>query len=106
MSKHTPGPWNYHFEPRDHYSHKIRSKPGLICQLPGWVPHDELRLEQEANGRLIAAAPELLEALEATHGLFQATLLIMRDKEASAIAKDQLDKNRAAIAKATGEHHE
>ena len=64
---------------------------------------DQLRAQL---AKAVASKCELLEALEATHGLLQATLIIMRDKEASAIAKEQLDKNRAAIAKATGECHD
>lgn len=100
MSKHTPGPWDYYFEPSDHYKHKIRSKPGLICQLPGWVTHDELRLEQEANARLIAAAPELLRALEYAHACLT-NQLSTKTKHEHAI-----DLARAAIAKATGEHHD
>ena len=96
--KHTPGPWDYYLEPSDHYKHKIRSKPGLICQLPGWVTHDELRLEQEANARLIAAAPELLEALE--HYLIQDEIAEGYGGGVGGSAREQA---RAAIAKATGE---
>lgn len=54
--KHTPGPW--HVQPSDH--------PGglLIKPIPGQVVAqcDELP-EMEANARLIAAAPEMYEAL-------------------------------------------
>jgi hypothetical protein len=104
MSKHTPGPWDYYLEPSDHYKHKIRSKPGLICQLPGWVTHDELRLEQEANARLIVAAPELLEALgtllNRLEGIGGEHVTGMEGVDAD------LMKANAAIAKATGEHHD
>ena len=63
MSKHTPGPWvlenrGYKF---------IVSKPG-----DGYITRDVCRMDastmsafaQEANARLIAAAPDLLEALK------------------------------------------
>ena len=46
---------------------------------------------------------ELVEALEDTHALLQAALFVINDAEARAIAKQQLDANRAFIAKATGE---
>lgn len=55
----------------------------------------ELRRLHEVNA-------ELLAALKDTHALLQATLLIINDAEARAIAKQQLEANRAAIAKATG----
>ncbi len=58
--------------------------------------------EDDANARLVAAAPDLLEALQNAHALLQATLFIINDNEARGIAKQQLDANRAAIAKATG----
>lgn len=69
MSKHTPGPWSYRTEPRslaDSGSYIVGSngdEPAYICPLnltPG---------AREANAALIAAAPEMLEALEA---IFQA----------------------------------
>ena len=57
---------------------------------------DELR-------RLHAVNQELLEALKSTHALLQATLFIVSDAEARAIARQQLDVNRAVIARAEGE---
>ncbi|MFN4037330.1 hypothetical protein [Comamonas aquatica] len=67
-AKHTPGPWQYYYDPADHYVHKIRVGAGLVCQMPGWAIHDAMKVEQEANARLIAAAPDLLEALQITRG--------------------------------------
>jgi hypothetical protein len=52
--------------------------------------------------RLHAVNAELLEALKSTHALLQAALIVS-DAEARAIARQQLDVNRAAIAKAEGE---
>ena len=54
----TPGPWHYQ-EESDAYTHIVRGpKNVFICQLQqdttGWA---------EANARLIAAAPDLLAAL-------------------------------------------
>ena len=51
------------------------------------------RLELESNTRLIAAAPELLEAL----------LAIVGDKGVQRVSSDLLNQALAAIAKATGE---
>ena len=54
MTKHTAAPWH-------HGGYEIQDDKGaLICNLSGW------RGEQQtlANAKLIAAAPELLEALK------------------------------------------
>ena len=52
MSEHTPGPWKV-------VGLSVISDSGIICNPPSG-PIDEL----EANARLIAAAPDMLEALE------------------------------------------
>ena len=67
MSKHTPGPWDPHYSPNDGWSvwHDPRvhgdKKRGqvIICA--------DMRAgaETEANARLIAAAPDMLEACKA-----------------------------------------
>lgn len=101
-TKHTPGPWS-----------AIQPRPELlvICTEvdgDGIAEVDELwnRDEWLANARLIAAAPELLEALVALDTLidFEESA---KDGEhswfddASAI-NAAMEKARAAIAKATG----
>ncbi len=62
-SKHTPGPWSLEFDdvPYDggFETMVINSENGGICMMD--CPKDEM----DANGRLIAAAPDLLEACEA-----------------------------------------
>ena len=69
-SKHTPGPWFYAWvgENGDHFLH-ISSPTGEICDLPmfryGDLPPSMVNATREANARLIASAPELLEALKA-----------------------------------------
>src|SRR6516165_6430321 len=66
--KHTPGPWTLtehsgKYTPR----HIIRSKNAAIIEFASF---GSVGIEQrEANARLIAAAPELLEALEQAHTL-------------------------------------
>ena len=66
MSKHTPGPWSYrgslgpHSNPHLLGPHVVENATGIqIAILNGW--RSEV---SEANARLIAAAPALLEALE------------------------------------------
>lgn len=87
MSKqHTPGPW--------HVSNgvQIRSDKHQICKV--WMMRNG---EGNANARLIAASPDLLDALkamlEAQHGY-----------EYAGFSEEELasfEKARAAIAKAT-----
>jgi hypothetical protein len=71
MSKHTPGPWigagPSFGDPLPRYTTSIVTEWGHedegcidICELP-FHHYDD---ENEANARLIAAAPALLEALE------------------------------------------
>lgn len=92
-TKHTPGPWIQH----DKASMAILGKNGfLVANCGGHFDSrresGELEKEHQANARLIAAAPELLEALTAmveTH---------YWDQEFPAFKQA-----RAAIHKATGE---
>ena len=69
MSKHTPGPWEYVRETEYmggypcNVSHKVKVGQGLLtvgCHGYGWEPGEEMA----ANAQLIAAAPELYEALK------------------------------------------
>lgn len=95
-TQHTPGPWKTDIPYRgDKYRYVIAD------QAP--FPHEIARLEvargqTEANARLIAAAPELLESLievtEILPCLFEGT----RTPEPGSIG----GKAMAAIAKATG----
>lgn len=54
---HTPGPWAYQ-EESDAYTHIVRAGDRFLCQLS-----QDTSGESEANARLMAAAPDLLEAL-------------------------------------------
>ncbi len=72
MSEHTPGPWavveetfGYDTTGTGQATTKIRAEDGsLICQVAaGMNRHNPGKRDKEANARLIAAAPELLEAL-------------------------------------------
>lgn len=87
-AKHTPGPWT-----RSHLT--IKDSRGMIVAEAA-APHHLLKGEErnedmewcKGNARLIAAVPELLEAL--------------KEIEWSNDSKWQADRARAAISKATG----
>lgn len=91
MTNHTPGPWAY--EPQAYHPDRIFAGCKLIATAHG----DSA--ETEANAALIAAAPELLAALE--------MFLEDFDKPLSSIGirirVESVDKARAAIAAAKGE---
>ena len=102
-TKHTPGPWAY-ATAQDGWRFNIHQADGAPYT-PGYsdvawsmnTVSGEAKDVQEANARLIAAAPELLEALEA---------LVRHDSAADSReglpACIELDSARDAIAKARG----
>lgn len=61
MSKHTPGPWIL-----TSMGWSVYSDPAASFRHVATVAHNKATrtLESAANGRLIAAAPDLLEALK------------------------------------------
>lgn len=94
-SKHTPGPWH------------IGMKPGPIIYGPQGEQVADLRAhllmpdESAANARLIAAAPELLEALKTMTDEYASSMRnagVTHYPEALAIVRQA----RAVIAKAEG----
>jgi len=68
MSKqaHTPGPWEVHW---GEYYPEVRKRfrpdhHSIVCgTVHGYMYSENREAEQRANARLIAAAPDLLEAL-------------------------------------------
>ena len=99
--QHTPGPWIISADPMHFYSlttviggkaNHLKNGPPqqMIVQVGGFAEWQEA----EANARLIAAAPELLEALETLAEHFE---YYMGDNECR-----PLENARAAIAKAAG----
>lgn len=90
-TKHTPGPWNYSgpCEMTGRYS-IYHNGPLAYCADTTVTPGDG-----EANARLIATAPDLLVALR--------ELVADNMGHPKGVTVPQLDKARAAIAKATGE---
>lgn len=61
--KHTPGPWSFYTEPQPNGCPVVGSNGLLICMLGHSVRMADQKEIALANARLIAAAPELLEAL-------------------------------------------
>ena len=93
MSKHTPGPWAANKPTQSNGRAEVYAGPMLVAQAFNWMLDAEGDEQCWADARLIAAAPELLEALAAA----SVALSIGHN------ALIALDKARAAIAKATGE---
>lgn len=92
-TKHTPGPWNIVESNKvDEESH-IQTDLKSICRL--WIQMDG---QDMANARLIAAAPELLDALKDARNAYQQMFDVMP------VAWQTIDNIICdAISKATGE---
>ena len=103
-ARHTPGPWEQNIQSCGFWS---------ICTVygtdQGWVeihaPNgsytEDHRAESTANARLIAAAPELLEALKEIAADY-ADRFDLDDPSTNPGIKSTIKQARAAIAKATG----
>ena len=91
---HTPGPWSYW--PKSAYPQGVISQDATTTHIaiPALYPDAGITT---ANARLIAAAPQLLEALKALQR--QALQGNVRGDE---WMDEALEKTRAAIAKAEG----
>ena len=95
-AKHTPGPW------RATMGTSQMSDPGTTIYHQGrWGVYSDADShgDQEADARLIAAAPELLEALKHCEDVFMRHEINRVDGEQ--ISELALSVIRAAIAKAT-----
>lgn len=95
-SKHTPGPWltdrnNVHTG-QIATVHHCAGNDWVEIWSDKWIEHGLGEAVQEANARLIAAAPELLEALDA-----------LLNALPSATAHPAIKMARAVMAKATGD---
>lgn len=99
-AQHTPGPWD---NMADGTNVKAFNSGVAIAQLENIPCGVSSYKERQANAKLIAAAPELLEALKWTeswivkHGLDKAELITGQWAEVPILGTI-----RAAIAKATG----
>src|SRR5690606_2674260 len=108
MSAYTPGPWFHdgngnvwRRDPKDLYQNggTVADDKPLATIHKGWHHDGAEGYPVEANARLIAAAPELLEALEDLASLAEAAMREVGEYDIEAELADA----RAAIAKATGE---
>ena len=101
MATHTPGPWTLHptaLHPAVRSVGTPDAGPRRICTV-GTMNGNPV---DKANARLIAAAPELLEALkEAENALADYIPTIERTGASLNYGHSVLKKARAAIAKAT-----
>lgn len=101
MSEHTPGPWRVTGGGRDMLTVSHHPGDGLgshIARLADAWLCDEHGGSIDANARLIAAAPDLLDALTALTRRVQ-----LANAEGDPIASALIPDCLAAIAKATGE---
>jgi len=97
MNKHTPGPWNPYFDETYGVLGPDKGRVAICMNLKGAHGLAGRRHGDEvaANARLIAAAPDLLAALNA--------MLTHMGMDEDEWTKPTFDQARAAIAKATGE---
>lgn len=105
-SKHTPGPWSIDYEDWGKPNYRQIDAPThgalaeVVWRMEGDCRENKNSPEREANAHLIAAAPELLEALEAlepyldsllcyasTMGEYEPNKLVFNTKRAIAKAK-------------------
>ncbi|MEJ2897752.1 hypothetical protein RVU96_17695 [Bordetella avium] len=89
-TKHTKGPWRYDYEP-GYCGELIAADGSVVC-----VFTEEPGLD---DAKVLAAAPDLLEALQETQSLLTAML---HEQRPQSEVEAQIAENRAAIAKATG----
>ncbi|WP_262219722.1 hypothetical protein [Stenotrophomonas maltophilia] len=101
MSKHTPGPWGIERTDDTNWIGFMRPNDPkkvelIVCTTSRESLTDEALARNDADARLIAAAPELLEAVVALETLLSPLAY-------DSTQKDWLNRAREAIAKATGE---
>ena len=103
MSAHTEGPWFCKFDDFDeelHITSAVLEASNMVEICRVGVGFDQpFEAEQQANARLIAAAPELLAALKAAHAALDSiyeTEGLLTEERAT------LARIEAAIAKAEG----
>ena len=107
-AKHTPGPWLIAESVASRHAitnmRRIRSKNeglehGAVCDVYGIQDGSEA----SANASLIAAAPDLLEALQGILGYFDSGNSVSVSQATIKARSDEVKAARAAIAKATGQ---
>ena len=99
--KHTPAPWALHRNGFSTIYVEAKIGNGMIQEVAACGPTNEGQEQQEANAKLIAAAPELLEALKELDECYCQVGNYLT-KEERHHHRMTLIKARAAIEKATG----
>jgi hypothetical protein len=98
QAKYTPGPWCRATDMGQVGS--IEFADGTVIAQAQQLPGDPFHAQRNANARLIAAAPEMLEALI----LLEAEMVLSGNAESRDYGwKPAIEQTRAAILKATGE---
>lgn len=97
---HTSGPWSARDIGGGQMVVEDDDTGEIVCRIEPWSPEIDL-----ADARLIAAAPELLEAAQAALSRLELDALPRRGTAANSYRDQQalLSKLRAAIAKAKGD---
>lgn len=98
MTKHTPGPWKVEMKTM------VMAGRRSICSAGGYSQNfdtEKVAAENQANARLIAAAPDMLEALEAYIRVWGQPPVDRFSYDSA--WEDAWKKARAAINKAKGE---
>lgn len=90
-TKHTPGPWKIYTSPSAQWVGKDITGE-IVCEKPD-QQYD--RANWQANAHLIAAAPDMLEALKAIEPM------TWNDSPLLKVYAKEIEQLRAAIAKAT-----
>ena len=102
-TKHTPGPWMVHTYDVNlgpyNKALDVGTSGRAVAKVIGEFENPKVGDQARANARLIAAAPELLEALEAVTRRLEH---VLHKNGISALPTD-IKNARAAIAKARGE---
>lgn len=101
-TKHSKGKWKVAPQPFSLLvTHEVNGKEESICQISQRYKSES---QQQANANLIAAAPELLEALElATKRILQLALAADLSEDLLDIVTDEVGIFKNAIKKAKGE---
>lgn len=107
MSQHTPGPWQFYWREEDGeancgvFFERRKGQAFAVARCPRYV----MEKQWKADGALIAAAPDLLEALEEAIecGLVPKSSALEGGALRYSSQVKCADKIRAAIAKAKGE---
>lgn len=108
MSGHTPGPWTSELT-RAGSSLVIQDHEGsIIAEVCQWKasPDQSAKDEPPLNAKLIAAAPDLLEALELVTNIYAAmreSLSVKYPEDGWSAEAMSIDQARKAIARAKGE---